>query len=252
MTSMTLIRFKQKLAMHGADLRRWDGHDEAELRAFIAANDKAAALYEETQALDAALGSFEVPAADPAILGRVMARIGAPERAEQEQAAQIHHLRPDVDIEPAASLRGKPKTRQPLFTPPVLWGGAGAAALAAAVMLFIGVSGPMTATVTVSPVAETAAVSAPAPSVAALAAEAESLLALVAEEEIIQYEMLALLDEQVQLSAESEAEEQQPANADDIDTFLDELFDSREPDEALQQELDLWELFLESENTREL
>lgn len=223
---MKITQFKNSLATHGADLGRWEA-DPAEVRAFMNSSAEAQALYKEAERLDRALNSFTVDAIDPALLDRVMHRIGG--KPEAAPAATVHRFEPRKKF---------------VMPPPVFWGGA--AACAAAIALFVSSLG-----VPDVPVPEQQATVVAEAAKAPAAEGMDVLLAELAEEEIVAQEIIALLD-----SAEAAVPEEQapgaPATEAEVDAFLDELFAREgEEDPALQQEMDLWDLFLEGE-TREL
>lgn len=221
---MKITQFKQMLSVHGTNLERWDGYDPEEIKTFIKNSKEAAKLFKEAETLDSALNEFAVAEADPAILDNVLSKMGA----EPEVTATVHNIKPN---KPKKSFFGE----QRLF-----WSGA-AAACAAAVLLFVYISG--------------LTIEAPPQSSQAVPVQIASgdvdrfltELASLAEEEVTEIEMLALLELAQAEAMVQEASETDYMNEQEIDSFLDSLFSDTADDPALQEEMDLWELFLAGE-----
>jgi len=251
---MNITQFKKMLALHGADINRWDGTDIAAVKELIRSSDQARALYDEAQALDNALDMFEAGAPDPALLENVMARLGG----EQKKSQPLPPVRPAAEEKPAPQA-GWGRNMQPYWF--------GAVACAVALLVFIGTLGDHGqdasggGTAMTAPSVQTAMMHTPeAQRAVAAGARTENIdlflaeLGGIVEEEIAEYEIIGLL-----AAAETAAPELQPRSKNahkpiaeqDIDAFLEQLFTDMEEDPALQQEMDLWELFLQSE-TQEL
>lgn len=225
---MKITQFKKMLSVHGSDLSRWEGASESDVRALMATSEDAQALYKDAMQLDAALATFEPAAPDAAILNNVLRRIGA----EGEQpAASVHSF--------AEKKAQKAKTA---FIPrPVYWGGA--AAIAAALVLFVSsLSGPLPERAVAPQNTVVAMQDAPAadPEVEVVLAELETFT----EEEIARHEINGLWQlAEAKTDARSE---------DNIDAFLDELFTEQPQDSGLQEEMDLWELFLKAQQEQQV
>ena len=237
---MNMTQFRKMLSIHGTDFSRWDGTTPAEAKEFMESSEQAQALYKQTQALDAALDSFGADAVDPALLDRVMQRIDGEQNAE---AGEETNVRP-------FTVRKK----TPLVMRPVFWGGLASAA--ASVILFMGViNGPHSIPVqqhgTVV-AANTAPKNQQGENVETVLAALDNLT----EEEVAQQEIIGLWQTADAGAAVTDA---------DIDSFLDEILpvDTGTQDQAPQQppqnqpqpaddKQDLWQLFMESQGTRQL
>jgi len=259
---MKITQFKKLLSQYGADVGRWPDVNATDVQAFIEKSAQAQKLLEQERLLDNALDSYAVGPVAPALLDGVMARIGGQEYAADvvsTAAASVHKLAP----------QSPPRKKQTSgLARPVFWGGA--VAIAASVFLFISVFG--TASVSnrqalQNIVAQNEAVQVPQ-NIVTVAADStlasmvmdsdvtsavDVLVDEILVEEIAQQEMIALWElADASDSIQSDIE---------IDQFLDDLFDAPanrpavnlDDDPALQQEMDLWELFLAVENeTQEL
>ncbi len=217
--SMKITQFRKMLEVNGTDFTRWDA-DAAQARAFMKASPEAQGLYDEAEALERALDSFAVDAADPALLDKAMVRIGG----KPEAAATVHRL--------------EPRKQKPVFARPLYWGGA-MAACAAAIVLFVSVTGG-------GPVAPSDPQQPAAVVAEAAPAEVDTLLAeldTMAEEEIAAQEIIGLLE----LADARMPAKQGPLSDEDIDAFLEELFSGEMEPAEPADEMDLWDLFLEGD-----
>ncbi len=240
---MKITQFKNMLALYGADIGRWDGADIDAVKALIRENAEARALYKEAEALDDALDLFDAGAADPALLDNIMARIGGEEA--RPEAVTV----PEEVIAAATTEKGLPFINMRALP---YWGGAIACALV--VFVAVGLAGRgqneshLDKGVTVA-VAQNAAFGPAVTETKTATSDIDSFLAelgTLVEEDVAEQEIIGLL---AMAQNSSQAVKNNggaaPAAGEDIDAFLDRLFSGMEEEPA--QEMDMWNLFLESE-----
>ncbi|MCB9990783.1 MAG: hypothetical protein H6867_05320 [Rhodospirillales bacterium] len=253
---MKITQFKKMVALHGADVTRWDGADIDAVKALIRESEEARALYNEAQALDDALDRFKAGSVDLSVLDDVMVRIGGEPVPRSSFSEELKAARPgmipdDVPAPEVIAARAAPR--------PMIWMTA-AAFMAALVVSVVFFRGEGDISVQQAVVAEAPQMQEQETVLAQTDMPAEEVDRLMLEmgdmvdDELAAHEMIGLLamaETEVPQQDVRQQDESVPQSEEDIDAFLDQLFDDAGTDPALQQEMDLWKLFLEGQ-TREL
>ena len=244
---MTKALFLEKLSIHGADFARWDGYDVAEAQEFLEKNDSVKDAYEQAQSLDTVLASYKVP--EDLDVDALIKKT-----SEQIEKNKV------VGFADAKNKAAKRKMGMAYY-----WGGG--AAIAASLMLMM-LMQPQTQTPVaedVQPV-ELAMVtegSAATENVSATLVQEEQRLFSTWEqalaEDLKQREIISLwetADARSTAMPEPEVNSRSVTNAVvdgsadpeavQIDRFIENNYDVIE-DEVLEREMDLWELYLNSE-----
>ncbi len=72
MMTMTIDRFDELAAIHGAEIRRWPQAEQAAAKALAGTSPAAQAVLEREQALDDALSAWDTPAPSEALMARIL------------------------------------------------------------------------------------------------------------------------------------------------------------------------------------
>ncbi len=215
---ITLTKFRRMLAIHGADLSRWDGFSEQDIRSFMEISAEARSLFSQAQALDRALDSFAPPPVPGMMADRAMPHLG-------EQAS--------IDLGNTESAAW--------FTGPKGWIPATAFSACAAFFMWAILTAPQ-------PLQDVRLAQSADEDLAVFLAEVDKVI----EEDIADEDLFALLQ-----TAQNDVSGEKPADAGaaeaatdpEVERLLDEII--REDDTpasaagAESQDVDIWDYFME-------
>mgnify|MGYP001565490827 CR=1 FL=1 len=221
---MDLKTFKAKLDAYGADFSRWEGAPEKEVSAFMAASAEARELHAQAVKLDKALDAFAVESPHHAIMGGVNSRIGGAQGGAGGNNIAPFPLRIEMPTWKIAA-------------------GMGMAAAAVVVLFVFSTLGGGTTDLVRASGGDGAVIAARDDGHAQVEAFVTEVASLRDEEDIEAGEIFALLE-----TAQAPA-----GSADDVDAFLDDLYEADEAhmiDQAnpvtatdAPPEQDIWEMF---------
>jgi uncharacterized membrane protein YhiD involved in acid resistance len=212
---MNIKQFEKMLDAQGSDISKWNDNDREEAKELIASSNEAATLHKEAESMDKALNSFVVESPDDTIIENVMNNI-----QNKNNTAQIHKVKQE-----------KKKT--------VIWYGSALAAAAATIILFIALNGHNPAERFYNSSNNRNIVIAENLTVESFISEFDVMI----EEEIEQQEIIGMWQ-----MADNKND---PADIEnEIEQLVNEIITDTEDIKSIE-EMDLWELLLQSE-TKEL
>ncbi|PJB70955.1 MAG: hypothetical protein CO093_06460 [Alphaproteobacteria bacterium CG_4_9_14_3_um_filter_47_13] len=213
---MKIAQFKKMLLVHGADLSRWE--DPAAARTLIESSVQVRILYQEAQKFDGVLDDFKTDMPDlDLMLDDVMARI---------------------TTQPQTMYRLESQKKRTGISKPVFWGGISAVAAMVLLLMTVepssfSISPSQTTTLAMKMNNDTGDDN-------IVLAELDRL----AEEEVAYREVISLWEMAEAKTQDSEQE---------IEKFLDEILSiTPEEDHVTPDEMEIWRLFLERQDIREL
>ena len=235
---MDLKTFKSKLDAYGADFSRWEGVPEVEARTFMAASDEARKLHAQAVKMDKALDAFAVESPRHAIMGGVNSRIGSAQGGAGGSNVAPFPLRIEM---PAWKIAA----------------GMGMAAAAVVLLFVFSTFGDGSAEISRASGGDGAVIAERDDGSAQVEAFVTEMASLMDEDDIEAGEVFALLETG---QAQPPVTDPAPAApADDVDAFLDDLYEADEThmidqaypgaatesaaDTGAPPEQDIWEMF---------
>jgi len=211
---MSRAIFEEMLEMHGADTARWSGFETFDCEAFLAQNTDLKEAYEQARALDSWLDTDKIETPDfNALQERILAQVSSQKIVPFTFKAHIASYRAPY-------------------------------AAAAMIVVFCAIVLNLW-TPSAQDVGNQAVIDVAYSDIVSLEAEIMNVI----EQEIVLAELSSTWRTMQVKPAPIQPQEGDPVE-NEIDQFLDNVFPEAPPsDEGLEQEMDLWDLFLQSENT---